>query len=94
MGGIIYKDYKTAVEAYQIVNNSSYKIVEGCCNPRTDCTVITENIVSHFSAWKAALGIAYNAAYVNDIDINNKAYWDHEIKALEKIYCAACRLGF
>jgi len=47
---------------------------------------IPDDFYSHKYAWLAALQIARDAAEVSPPDIDDKSYWEHEIKAFQRAY--------
>jgi len=44
------------------------------------------DIKTHYSAWREALVIARDNAEVKLPDIDDRSYWEHEIKALDRVH--------
>jgi len=47
---------------------------------------IPGNVITHRRAWRKALEIARDAAEVSPPDINDHAYWEHEIRAFDRTF--------
>lgn len=67
---------KLAVESYDLVVSIDAK---------ADAMLDLE---THRSAWRNALEISRSHARVDPPDVNDKAYWDHELRAFDRTFDA------
>lgn len=51
-----------------------------------------EDCRTHRAAWRNAIGIAFAHAKVCEPEIDDKSYWDHELKAFDRTFAALATL--
>lgn len=59
----------------------------------TKMTVVPEDFLSHHASWRAALERCIETAPISTCEMDDKAYWQHELRAFDRAYAALAALN-